>query len=103
MESVDLRSVSHEDFQVLLERRFLLAREGEEPLVLELIQAEAKGSGEPEPGRRRPFALVFRGPQAPILAQAIYALEHAELGRLEIFLVPLGPNGDGIGYEAVFA
>ncbi len=36
------------------------------------------------------------------LEQAIYALEHAEMGMLELFLVPLGPHEDGMRYEAVF-
>jgi hypothetical protein len=101
MVSRDLRSISHADFEGLLAQPFRLAREGEEALTLELIQVEPKGSG--EPGRRRPFSLVFRGPQAPPLAQAIYPLEHPVLGRLEIFLVPVGPEGDGMGYEAVFS
>jgi hypothetical protein len=48
--------------------------------------------------RREPFRLLFRGPSLPILPQRIYALEHAELGRLEIFIVPVGPGE----YEAIF-
>ena len=46
---------------------------------------------------------VFRGPEAPILPQAIYSLELESLGRLEIFLVPVGPQAGGMGYEAVFS
>jgi hypothetical protein len=60
--------------------------------------AEADGGA----GRRQ-FSLLFRGGPTPPLPQRIYALEHAALGRLELFLVPLGPDADGQRYEAVFA
>jgi hypothetical protein len=40
----------------------------------------------------------FRGPSLPVLPQRIYALEHRTLGRLEIFLVPIGAGQ----YEAIF-
>jgi len=52
--------------------------------------------------RRAPFSLVFRGPLSPVLPQRIWPLEHAALGRLEIFLVPIGPDPEGMRYEAVF-
>jgi hypothetical protein len=52
--------------------------------------------------RRAPFTLLFRGPKSPLLSQRIYALVHEALGRLEIFLVPLGPDPEGMRYEAVF-
>ncbi|HYA37228.1 MAG TPA: hypothetical protein VEI74_03015 [Candidatus Methylomirabilis sp.] len=69
---------------------------------VELIQAEVLGSRHDGPGRRVPFSLVFRGPLEPVLPQRIYRLEHGGLGTLEIFLVPLGPDKDGMRYEAVF-
>lgn len=51
--------------------------------------------------RHEPFALTFVG--EPGLAQAIYELDHASLGRLDLFLVPIGPAPDGrVLYEAVF-
>jgi hypothetical protein len=52
--------------------------------------------------RRAPFSLVFRGPPTPILSQRIYRLEHAEIGRFDLFLVPIGPDERGMRYEAVF-
>ena len=38
----------------------------------------------------------------PALPQRIYRLEHAELGGLDLFLVPIGRDASGITYEAVF-
>jgi hypothetical protein len=72
----------------------------------ELVEAtESAEPGGPGPGgqQRRQFALVFRGPLEPVLPQATHAVEHDELGRMEIFLVPIGPDGSGMRYEAVFA
>ncbi len=48
------------------------------------------------------FSLFFHGPQTPFMPQATYQLRHAELGALEIFLVPVARDQDGFEYEAVF-
>ena len=65
--------------------------------------SEPLGGGDAEGKRvRRPFSLIYRGPLTPILPQQIYPVEHPELGTLELFLVPVGPEGGGMQYEAVF-
>jgi hypothetical protein len=66
----------------------------------------------PDPaGRHRiPFSVVFHGPLQPVLPQGIYHVEHPELGPLELFLVPVGPDEPAgpeqapaaMRYEAVF-
>jgi len=48
------------------------------------------------------FSLIFQGPHEPQLQQQIYAMEHAEMGRLELFLVPIGEPTSGRLYEAYF-
>ena len=52
--------------------------------------------------REAPFALVLRGPRAPLLRQAIYALTHPRLGRIDIFLVPIAQDAECARYEATF-
>jgi hypothetical protein len=47
------------------------------------------------------FSLLFHAPGAGHLPQQIFTLEHPELGELDLFLVPLGPDGDRMQYEAV--
>jgi hypothetical protein len=47
------------------------------------------------------FSLLFQGPAEPFLPQAIYPLEHAQLGAFALFLVPVGKNAAGFLYEAV--
>jgi hypothetical protein len=60
----------------------------------------------PQPGapRAESFSLVFSGARGESpLQQRIHALEHPQVGHLELFLVPLGPGPDGAPrYEAVF-
>lgn len=80
-----------------------------ELLAFELTEVNSLGHGPGSgtgPGevalRAEPFSLVFRGPRQPILPQAIYPLDHPVLGRLEIFLVPIGYDDRGLRYEAVF-
>lgn len=54
---------------------------------------------------RAPFRLIFHGPAQPVHPQATLPLDHPELGRLEIFLVPIGPTAHGkpgMQYEAIF-
>jgi hypothetical protein len=71
-------------------------------LTLTLYEAQSLASpGTRADGDRRtrePFRLLFRGPALPILPQRTYPLEHAALGRLELFIVPIGPGQ----YEAIF-
>lgn len=51
---------------------------------------------------RVPFTLTFRGPREPVLPQRIYNMEHEGVGAFAIFLVPVGPDAEGMQYEAVF-
>ena len=55
-----------------------------------------------EMGVREPFSLLFTGPSESFLEQHMYALHHPELGRLDMFLVPVGQDDKGYQYEAVF-
>jgi hypothetical protein len=67
-------------------------------LVLESATAVARRTD-----GRDPFSLVFLGPPDPALAQAMYGLGHADLGRLEIFIVPIARDAGGTRYEAIFS
>lgn len=91
-------------FEPLIGTPFCL-RIGAKVLELELVQADKltayPGRGGKMP-KREPFSLVFRGPREIMLPQQIYALEQETLGRVEIFLVPIGPDDVGQRYEAVF-
>jgi|SRR5581483_5965628 len=101
---VDLAAASLETFAPHTGTEFTVRDEGAgaPTLTLELIEAQALPES-PLPAERLPFSLIFRGPAEPALGQGIHGLEHAQLGVLEIFLVPLVPDRDGALYQAVFA
>ena len=69
-----------------------------EPLELTLSSCDESPHARPD---QRAFSLIFHGPGPGALPQQIFTLEHPELGRLDFFLVPLGPDGDRMRYEAV--
>jgi hypothetical protein len=84
-------------------KTFRLEREAGPPLDLILAEARDLSIRSSQPAtRREPFSLLFRGPARPILPQHIYALENEALGRLEIFLVPIGADAGAVEYEAIF-
>ncbi|HKO59362.1 MAG TPA: hypothetical protein VJ276_26075 [Thermoanaerobaculia bacterium] len=52
---------------------------------------------------RDSFALVFTGPADVMLQQGMYPMHHPTLGgELQIFIVPVGRDEEGVQYEAVF-
>lgn len=55
-------------------------------------------------GGMKQFSIFFHGPADRLLPQGTYALEHATLGLLALFLVPVaGSNRERIVYEACFS
>jgi hypothetical protein len=71
----------------------------EKPIVLELELAQVNDHPNAE---IEEFSLEYTRPQAPCLRQETYKLRHAELGKQDIFLVPLGPRGCEMWYQAIF-
>lgn len=97
-----LSELTHERLAAHVAQSFELRTEP--PLELRLGAVTPRPGGAPGPGGREPFSLLFLGPREPVLPQRIYPLEHAELGRIDIFLVPVGPNAEGaMQYEAIFS
>ena len=95
-----LETLTNESWSECLGGSFELLDDGRGTIIMML--AEVTGLGHGAPGRRDPYSLVFRGPPAPILPQRIYRLRHEQMGDLELFLVPIGPDGEGMRYEAIF-
>ena len=93
------------DFSQYLNQKFRIQLEAMEPLEVELIEVTdlnpASGS-DIEPSTSRSFSIIFRGPKDPSLPQGIYDIEHDKMGIPGLFLVPIGPDNDGMRYEAVF-
>jgi len=64
---------------------------------------EVKAMNRQPDQERQPFSVVLVTDVAARVEQRIFTLHQAELGSFELFLVPLGPKGEGMAYEAVFA
>ena len=90
-----LETFTAETFRPLLHERFALDA-GDRRVDLELV--DVTESAAPGANRRAQFSIVFSGPPDPVLPQAIYELEHPEIGAFDLFLVPVAAGR----YEAVF-
>ena len=93
-----LDTLTLETFTPLQGDTFQLTGEG---AAFDMTLNSARGNGL-SGSRREQFSLYFLGPPEPIAPQAIYHLDHATLGGLDIFLVPVSRNADGVTYEAIF-
>lgn len=96
---VNLDELTLADFEPLVGERFALRADAVGTLDVALASATTLG---PRPGGRDPFTLVFSGPREPIAPQATYRFEHAALGSLELFVVPIGQDATSTSYEAIF-
>jgi len=85
-------------FSEHLNSEFKLSLPNAAPLALRLTQVNERDAGP----KLEQFSLFFRGPHEPRLQQSIYSLQHDKLGTLDLFLVPVGIDQDGIQYECAF-
>jgi hypothetical protein len=90
-------------FAARLHQVYRLPLQGGGTLSLQLIEVRDLGTRQQDGGALSTYALTFRSAgemrHAP---QGTYRIEHDELGTLEVFLVPLGPDAVGMRYEAIF-
>jgi hypothetical protein len=97
----DLAASTHLHFAPHIDTSFELTST-EASRSLTLVAVDARTGGQTAAGRE-PFSLVFRGEDGVEgLPQGLYHLEHEGLGDLDLFLVPIGPEGGAMQYEAVF-
>ncbi len=78
---------------------------GPQLVRLVLVAADTFPAASPaaEDAGNEKFSLLFRGPVQPPLGQDTYRLDHRRLGRLEIFIVPIGCLDPALClYQAVF-
>lgn len=83
-----------------LKTKFQLYYAPEKSVEIELI--EMSGDELQKVKGMERFTLVFHVPIQQMLPQGIYPMEHAEMGKFEIFIVPTGHAEPGFRYEAVF-
>ncbi|GAA0717420.1 DUF6916 family protein [Dokdonella soli] len=98
---MQLDQLTSADFRPHLGEEFRIHYSGELPLTVRLSQVDDFQPGARHPGRA-PFSLLFHGPKEGYLRQGTYTVEHPQMGRAEIFIVPLGNDEAGMRYEVVF-
>jgi len=92
---------SYEGFAPHLNETFVVGL-GDASVEMTLVQA-TKGRPQTYEGlRKEPFSLLFKCAKPVILPQKIYPFQNVSFGRLDIFIVPVGREKDGIVYQAVF-
>ncbi len=96
-----LDKLTSQDFSTYLNQPFRIQVESGEPLEATLIEVTELGADDQDTPRRA-FSIIFRTAKEIVLPQRIYRVEHAALGALDMFLVPVGPDSEGMRYEAVF-
>jgi hypothetical protein len=104
---MQLSDLTAEHFDPCIGQAFVIHYEPDQMLDTKLIRVTRLGPealADKPSTHRRAFSLTFQGPMTPILGQSIYAIDHASLGTLNIFIVPTGPdsNQQGMCYEAIF-
>jgi hypothetical protein len=97
-----LDKLTYEHFSGSLNQKFQIQHSGGS-LEAELIECRLLSYPRSDNAQRDPFALVFRGPRQPVLAQQTYRFQGGSMGPQEIFIVPIGPDDVGMRYEAIFS
>lgn len=101
-----LDKLTSSDFAPYLTQTFHIHLDREQRLEVELVNVTEYGAAaqtNKQNGKRRPFSVIFRGPHNVYLPQQIYTIEHEQLGPLSLFLVPIGPDVQGMCFEAIFS
>ena len=98
---MDIAEVTVETFAGREGERFSI-RFADTTLDLTLVEVERMPEEWGRTEHREAFSVTFEGTLDPALGQQVWPLDHDELGRLDVFLAPLGPEGESMRYQAVF-
>jgi hypothetical protein len=98
-----LDKLSHKDFKGRVGERFTATPKSPKGprLHLELTDVDIRGK-KPSGDHRQPFALTFRDESHRHVPQGTYRVQHKDMGKFDLFLVPTGPGPHGMHYEAAF-
>lgn len=84
-------------FAAAVNSNFNVSKAGEDPVEFTLIECNSVLSSE----RQECYSLLFRGPIEQPPVQETYLLENDSLGRMNLLLVPIKSDENGIYFEAV--
>ncbi len=89
--------LEHEEFAKHLHEKFRI-RLDEQTVEAELTEI----SEHLVSPRQERFSIIFRTSNEMFLGQGQRPFEHDQMGNFELFIVPIGRDGEGTYYEAVF-
>lgn len=91
-----------DDFHACLNQTFLLDAGEHGEVSLQLIRVDRHPDSVSTDGRDV-FSVLLRGPADLTFDQRIYHLSNETMGEMDLFIVPVGPDQQGMRYEAVFS
>ncbi len=97
-----LDKLTKETFAECLNQTFTVHVAEGEPFETELVEVQELVAPDDDSDRRQPFSLIFRGPAKMVLQQGVFHLENETLGELDLFLVTIGSDDEGLRHEAIF-
>ncbi len=98
-----LEQLTREAFADHLNSEFDVRSEAGDAVRLELVAAEDRTMARPgEKPVSECFSILFRGSADRALEQGTHEFAHPSMGKFDMFIVPVGPDGKGMLYEAVF-
>ena len=100
MKDISPDQLTFEIFNRRLHSQFCVLVDSANTVQIELFEV-TRGDSISNP-RQETFSLLFNGPASPILSQRTYCFEHDEIGRFDLFIVPVGENQTGVQYQAIF-
>lgn len=95
-----LRELCVEDWLAHLQQDYTLYLSAERTVELRLTNVTPLSAHDGY--ERQPYSLEFTGPLKPLLPQSTYKFQNESMGELDIFIVPIGPRGQAMYYEAIF-
>ena len=91
-------SLTQETFSAQANTKFQVLVDENTTVELELVEvSELKLYPQQEE-----FAIEFRGPSDMFLPQGVRDFAHEQMGKFELFIVPIRQDEQGYYYEAVF-
>lgn len=98
----DLSTLTIEDFEPLLHKTVPIRFTPDVTLDAELTELTRTGHVYTD-GARQPFSCIWRTQQRnEYYPQATFTMIHPEKGEMPVFLVPIGPDKEGMLYQTIF-
>jgi len=87
-----------EAFQKNFHSKFRVVRPGAPQVMLDLVDIKIELCPPPQ----EQFSVFFTAPAACGLGQGNFRMQHEQMGEFDLFIVPIGTDGQEIRYQAVF-